>query len=231
MYRRRAGQHHPRASHTVRGDAGRRQCGVRDGHQRVKAAVRYSLSQPSLPLTVPTEDFGPLEGYAVAVYYSPFSADLTSIFSLDFSRLPTHSSFPRRSRPSDSAAQLARIARASGTTCSISSRNNARSVFFVYRSNPVIIASPELKVTGTVNPDSSRAVPVISLATGRVVEIGARLGDTVKKGQVLLKVQSADISGAFSDYQKARDVRDGDLSRSRKREESGRACHRNPAPA
>jgi len=30
------------------------------------------------------------------------------------------------------------------------------------------------------------------------------LGDTVKKGQVLLKVQSADISGAFSDYQKAR---------------------------
>src|SRR6516162_879011 len=33
------------------------------------------------------------------------------------------------------------------------------------------IASPELKVTGTVNPDISRAVPVISLATGRVVEI------------------------------------------------------------
>jgi cobalt-zinc-cadmium efflux system membrane fusion protein len=35
------------------------------------------------------------------------------------------------------------------------------------------------------------------------VEIDARLGDTVKKGQLLLKVQSADISGAFSDYQKA----------------------------
>jgi len=66
------------------------------------------------------------------------------------------------------------------------------------------LASPELKVTGTVNPDISRAVPVISLATGRVVDIGARLGDTVKKGQVLLKVQSADISGAYSDYQKAK---------------------------
>jgi len=65
------------------------------------------------------------------------------------------------------------------------------------------LAAPELKVTGTVTPDISRAVPVISLATGRVVEIDARLGDTVKKGQVLLKVQSADISGAFSDYQKA----------------------------
>jgi membrane fusion protein, heavy metal efflux system len=65
------------------------------------------------------------------------------------------------------------------------------------------LAAPELKVTGVVAPDISRAVPVISLATGRVVEIDARLGDTVKKGQVLLKVQSADISGAFSDYQKA----------------------------
>ena len=52
---------------------------------------------------------------------------------------------------------------------------------------------------------------MISLATGRVVEIDARLGDTVKKGQVLLKVQSADISGAFSDYQKA--VADEQLAR------------------
>jgi len=65
------------------------------------------------------------------------------------------------------------------------------------------LAYPKLKVTGTVTPDISRAVPVISIATGRVVEIDARLGDTVKKGQVLLKVQSADISGAFSDYRKA----------------------------
>ena len=65
------------------------------------------------------------------------------------------------------------------------------------------IAAQQLNVNGTVTPDISRAVPVISIATGRVVEIGARLGDTVKKGQLLLKVQSADISGAVSDYQKA----------------------------
>jgi len=73
------------------------------------------------------------------------------------------------------------------------------------------IATPQLRVTGTVNPDISRAVPVISLAAGRVVEIDARLGDTVKKGQLLLKVQSADIAGAFSDYQKA--VADEQLAR------------------
>src|ERR1700740_2131468 len=63
-------------------------------------------------------------------------------------------------------------------------------------------ASP-LTVTGTVNPDISRSVPVISIATGRVVEVHARLGDTVKKGQLLLRVQSADMSAAFSDYRKA----------------------------
>jgi cobalt-zinc-cadmium efflux system membrane fusion protein len=64
-------------------------------------------------------------------------------------------------------------------------------------------ASPELVVTGSVNPDVSRSVPVISLASGRVVAIHARLGDTVKKGQLLLTVRSDDVSGAFSNYRKA----------------------------
>lgn len=64
-------------------------------------------------------------------------------------------------------------------------------------------STSQLTVTGTVNPDISRNVPVISIASGRVVEIKARLGDTVHKGQVLLRVQSADMSAAFSDYRKA----------------------------
>jgi len=64
-------------------------------------------------------------------------------------------------------------------------------------------AAPELVVTGTVNPDISRNVPVISLASGRVVAIHARLGDTVKKGQLLLTVRSDDVSGAYSNYRKA----------------------------
>ena len=63
--------------------------------------------------------------------------------------------------------------------------------------------APSLTVTGVVSPDVSRNVPVISLATGRVVEIRARLGDNVQKGQVLLRVQGADIASAFSDYRKA----------------------------
>jgi membrane fusion protein, heavy metal efflux system len=64
-------------------------------------------------------------------------------------------------------------------------------------------APMELTVTGTVNPDVSRAVPVISLASGRVVEIHARLGDRVEKGQLLLRVQSSDVASAWSDYQHA----------------------------
>jgi cobalt-zinc-cadmium efflux system membrane fusion protein len=65
------------------------------------------------------------------------------------------------------------------------------------------VAAPELNVTGTVSPDVSRQVPVPSLATGRVVEIDARLGDEVKKDQLLFKVRSTDIAGAYSDYRKA----------------------------
>jgi cobalt-zinc-cadmium efflux system membrane fusion protein len=64
-------------------------------------------------------------------------------------------------------------------------------------------AALELNVTGVVNPDVSRNVPVISLASGRVIEVHAKLGDTVTKGELLMRVQSADISGAFSDYRQA----------------------------
>jgi len=65
------------------------------------------------------------------------------------------------------------------------------------------MAPPELNVTGSVSPDVSRQVPVPSLATGRVMEIDARLGDEVTKGQLLFKVRSTDIAGAYSDYRKA----------------------------
>ena len=72
-------------------------------------------------------------------------------------------------------------------------------------------SSSELSATGTVTPDISRNIPVISIAAGRVVEIKAKLGDTVKKGQVLLRVHSADMSAAFSEHRKA--VADEQLAR------------------
>jgi len=61
----------------------------------------------------------------------------------------------------------------------------------------------DIQANGVVAADVSRTVPVTSLASGRVIEIGARFGDFVTKGQVLLKITSNDLAGAFSDYQKA----------------------------
>jgi cobalt-zinc-cadmium efflux system membrane fusion protein len=65
-----------------------------------------------------------------------------------------------------------------------------------------IQSASELTATGSVFPDVSREVPVISLANGRVVDIKTRLDDNVKKGQLLLKVQSPDITIAFNAYLK-----------------------------
>ncbi|MDR3736096.1 MAG: efflux RND transporter periplasmic adaptor subunit [Acidobacteriaceae bacterium] len=66
-----------------------------------------------------------------------------------------------------------------------------------------IESAAELTATGSVFPDISREVPVISLANGRVVDIKTRLDDSVKKGQLLLKIQSPDITNAFNAYLKA----------------------------
>ena len=72
-------------------------------------------------------------------------------------------------------------------------------------------AVPALNVTGVVQPDIARSVPVISLASGRVIDVKAKLGDEVKKGQLLLQVQSTDVSGAYQTYLKA--VNDERLAR------------------
>ena len=60
-----------------------------------------------------------------------------------------------------------------------------------------------LQVTGSVNPDVSREIPVLSLANGRVVALHVGLGDTVHKGQLVMEVQSPDVSTAFDAYLKA----------------------------
>lgn len=73
------------------------------------------------------------------------------------------------------------------------------------------VAAPELNVTGVVQADISRQVPVPSLATGRIVEIKARLGDTVTKGQLMFRVRSPDVAGAYSNYRQA--VKNEELTR------------------
>ena len=64
-------------------------------------------------------------------------------------------------------------------------------------------AGSDLSVTGAIAPDVSRAIPVISVASGRIISLNVRLGDTVTKGQLLMRVQSNDIAQAYSDHRQA----------------------------
>ncbi len=64
-------------------------------------------------------------------------------------------------------------------------------------------AVSQLVVTGVADPDISRTVPVVTLASGRVVDVRARLGDTVRKGDLLLRIRSDDVSTGYDAYRKA----------------------------
>ena len=65
------------------------------------------------------------------------------------------------------------------------------------------MTSSTLNVTGQVQPDVTRVIPVISLASGRVIAIYAHVGDFVHKGQKLFTVRSDDIENAYQTYRKA----------------------------
>lgn len=62
---------------------------------------------------------------------------------------------------------------------------------------------PSLNVTGQVQPDPSRELPVLSIANGRVAALHVGLGDFVHRGQLVLEVQSPDVTSAFATYLKA----------------------------
>jgi cobalt-zinc-cadmium efflux system membrane fusion protein len=68
-----------------------------------------------------------------------------------------------------------------------------------------------IRANGSVTPDVNRTIHVTSQGSGRVVDLKVRLGDYVNKGQPMLSIYSADLAGAFSDYQKA--VADEQLSK------------------
>ena len=62
--------------------------------------------------------------------------------------------------------------------------------------------SDQILANGTVAADVSRSYAVNALSSGRVVDVRARLGDDVQKGQLLLTMTSPDMSQAFADYHK-----------------------------
>jgi len=74
---------------------------------------------------------------------------------------------------------------------------------FQLTATTTVQATSRLDVTGSVSPDISRELPVLSLANGRVVALHVGLGDTVHKGELVMEVQSPDVTNAFDTYLKA----------------------------
>lgn len=73
---------------------------------------------------------------------------------------------------------------------------------------PLVTASARstvstLDVTGQVQPDPAHEVPVLSIANGRVTALKVDVGDFVHKGQLVMDVQSPDVTTAFDTYLKA----------------------------
>jgi cobalt-zinc-cadmium efflux system membrane fusion protein len=64
--------------------------------------------------------------------------------------------------------------------------------------------APELVLPGVVEADPARQDKVLPPLSGRIVKLGARLGDRVRAGQVLAIVASPDFAQAVADDAKAR---------------------------
>ena len=60
----------------------------------------------------------------------------------------------------------------------------------------------QLMVNGVISPDIALTVHVTSLSGGKAIDVRAKLGDDVKKGQVLVVIRSQDLVQAISDYKK-----------------------------
>lgn len=70
-------------------------------------------------------------------------------------------------------------------------------------------ASPhEVSLPATVEANPANTVNILPPLTGKLIELKVRLGDTVKRGQVLATITSPDLAQAVADAQKARDALD-----------------------
>ena len=62
----------------------------------------------------------------------------------------------------------------------------------------------ELQFTGQVSFDQKQVDRVFSMVSGNILDVNAELGAYVKQGQILAKVQSADVSQFLKDYNTAK---------------------------
>jgi membrane fusion protein, heavy metal efflux system len=79
----------------------------------------------------------------------------------------------------------------------------ARLTVMPARAEPV---EPKLSLPAVVESNPARTAPVLTPLSGRVVKLGAQLGDRVQRGQVLAVIDSPDLAQAVDDYNKASDA-------------------------
>ena len=63
--------------------------------------------------------------------------------------------------------------------------------------------SGQINVAGRIVPDAERMAQVVPKASGIVVEALKNLGDSVKKADVLARVESREMAEAYAEYQAA----------------------------
>ncbi|HJV01420.1 MAG TPA: efflux RND transporter periplasmic adaptor subunit [Burkholderiaceae bacterium] len=85
-------------------------------------------------------------------------------------------------------------------------------------------ASHNVALPAVVEADPARTVNIVPPLAGRLTELRVRLGDAVRKGQILAVISSPDLAQAHADAEKARDARelaDRALQRARGVNEAG----------
>lgn len=71
------------------------------------------------------------------------------------------------------------------------------------------VSAPHLlSLPATVEADPAHTVNILSPVTGRVTDLKVKLGDTVKRGQILAIISAPDLDQAYADADKARDALD-----------------------
>ncbi|GGC67847.1 efflux RND transporter periplasmic adaptor subunit [Undibacterium terreum] len=60
-----------------------------------------------------------------------------------------------------------------------------------------------ISVPGAIEADAARLIKVVPPVSGRIVQLNKRLGDSVKAGDALFSLDSADLASAYSDAGKA----------------------------
>lgn len=65
-----------------------------------------------------------------------------------------------------------------------------------------------LSLPAAVEADPATTVNIVPPLTGRLVALNVRLGDTVKRGQVLAQIGAPDLAQAYADADKAHDARE-----------------------